>query len=142
MIKIRFRPVTSGVAEGEALVSHVPISFMIGIDPNTGTITEPGHELEGRSIAGKILTFPWAKGSATGAWQYYIAYKRSCAPKGIVNLRAEAAAVVSAIITDTPMLCEPELDVFQHIETGDFVRVNADDGYIEIQKCGERDFGD
>lgn len=132
MITIKAKPVTKGVAEGEALVSRMPISFTGGMDPDTGNIREPGHDLEGKSVAGKILVFPTGKGSTTGSWQFYAAFKRGCAPKGILNLRAEGVVAVSAIITDTPMVHEPELDFLKIIKTGDFVRINADEGYVEI----------
>lgn len=134
MITIKAKPVTKGVAEGEALVSRMAISFTGGMDPATGKIREPGHDLEGKSVAGKILVFPTGKGSTTGSWQFYAAFKRGCAPKGILNLRAEGVVAVSAIITDTPMVHEPELDFLEVIETGDFVRINADEGYVEVFK--------
>ncbi|MBU2498228.1 MAG: DUF126 domain-containing protein [Proteobacteria bacterium] len=138
MIKIAARPVTKGVAEGEAIVSHMPISFTGGMDPETGMIREPGHDLEGRSVAGKILVFPTGKGSTTGSWQFYAAYKRGHAPKGIINVRAEGVVAVSAIITNTPMVHELEKDPLQLIKTGDFVRINADEGFVEIEsKSGD-----
>jgi uncharacterized protein len=134
MITIKAKPVTKGVVEGEAIVSRMPISFTGGMDPDTGNIREPGHDLEGRCVAGKILVFPTGKGSTTGSWQFYAAFKRGCAPKGILNLKAEGVVAVSAIITGTPMVHEPERDFLEIIETGDFVRINADEGYVEIQK--------
>jgi len=134
MMKIEAKPVTRGIAEGEAIISHMPISFMMGIDPDTGIIREPGHELEGQSVAGKILVFPMVKGSATGAWRYYIAFKRGNAPKGIINIKAEAAAAVSAVITETPMVHEPKDDPLEWIDNGDYVIINADQGFIEIEK--------
>ena len=134
MITIKAKPVTKGVAEGEALVSRMPISFTGGMDPDTGNIREPGHDLEGKSVAGKILVFPTGKGSTTGSWQFYAAFKRGCAPKGILNLKAEGVVAVSAIITGTPMVHEPELDFLEIIKTGDFVRINADEGYVEIHR--------
>lgn len=134
MITIKAKPVTKGVAEGVAIVSRMPISFTGGMDPNTGKIREPGHDLEGKSVAGKILVFPTGKGSTTGSWQFYAAFKRGCAPKGILNLRAEGVVAVSAIITDTPMVHEPEVDFLEVIKDGDFVRINADEGYVEIHR--------
>ncbi len=134
MITIKAKPVTKGMAEGEALVSRMPISFTGGMDPDTGKIREPGHDLEGKSVAGKILVFPTGKGSTTGSWQFYAAFKRGCAPRGILNLRAEGVVAVSAIITGTPMLHEPEVDFLEVIKTGDFVRINADEGYVEIHQ--------
>ena len=124
---------TGGVAEGEAIVSRTVISFTGGMDPDTGIIREPGHELEGRSVAGKILVFPTGKGSTTGSWQFYAAYKRGHAPRGIINVKAEGVVAVSAIITETPMVHDLEEDPFEFIEDGDFVRINANEGYIEIR---------
>ena len=132
MMRIKAKPVTGGMAEGEAIVSQMAISFTGGMDPDTGVIREPGHELEGQSVAGKILVFPTGKGSTTGSWQYYAAFKRGNAPKGIINVKAEGVVAVSAIITGTPMIHQLEDDPLECISTGDFVRINADEGYIEI----------
>ena len=45
---------SEGVAEGEALVSHQPIShFMYDIDNDTGIVNMANHELNGESVAGK-----------------------------------------------------------------------------------------
>jgi len=133
MIKIKAKAITGGVAEGEAIVSHMPISFTGGMDPDTGIIREPNHELEGQSVAGKILIFPAGKGSTTGSWQYYAAFKRGNAPKGIINTKSEGVVAVSAIITGTPMVHELDTDPLTIIRSGDFVRINADEGYVEIQ---------
>lgn len=141
MIKIKARSVTSGVVEGEAIVSQMPISFTGGMDPDTGTIREPGHDLEGRSVAGKILVFPTGKGSTTGSWQFYAAFKRGNAPKGIINVKAEGVVAVSAIITDTPMVHELENDPLGLIKTGDFVKINADEGFVEIEGKSDNEKG-
>ena len=134
MRKIKAKPVSSGVAEGEAIVSSMPISFTGGMDPDTGVIREKGHELEGQCVAKKILVFPAGKGSTTGSWQFYAAYKRGNAPKGIINQKAEGVVAVSAIITGTPMVHEPEVNPLECIKTGDFVRINADTGFVEIRE--------
>jgi uncharacterized protein len=133
---IKAKPVTKGTAEGEAIVTRMPISFTGGMDPDSGVIREPGHELEGQSVAGKILVFPTGKGSTTGSWQFYAAFKRGNAPIGIINVKAEGVVAVSAIITGTPMVHEPENDPFQYIETGDLVKIDADKGIVEIEKHG------
>lgn len=133
-MKIHAKTVMSGVAEGEALVSQTAISFTGGMDPETGIIREPGHELEGQSVAGKILVFPAGKGSTTGSWQYYAAFKRGSAPKGIINRKAEGVVAISAIITGTPMVHELEQDPLAVIQTGDFVRIDADNGVVEVEK--------
>lgn len=134
MMKIKGKSITGGIAEGEAIVTRMPISFTGGMDPNSGIIREQGHELEGQSVAGKILVFPIGKGSTTGSWQFYAAYKRGNAPKGILNVKAEGVVAVAAIITDTPMLHQLEKNPLEYINTGDFVRIHADEGYVEVVK--------
>lgn len=132
MMKIKAKTIVKGIASGEAIISRMPISFTGGVDPNTGKVREPGHDLEGKSIAGKILIFPVGKGSTTGSWQYYATYKRGNAPRGIINLQAEGVVAVSAVITGTPMVHRPEQDPFAYIKDGDMVTVNGDEGFIEI----------
>jgi hypothetical protein len=137
MMKIKGKSVTKGMTEGDAIVTRMPISFTGGMDPNSGIIREPNHELEGQSVAGKILVFPAGKGSTTGSWQFYATYKRGNAPKGIINVKAEGVVAVAAIITGTPMMHQLENDPLDCISTGDFVRINADEGYVEVEKKGK-----
>jgi predicted aconitase with swiveling domain len=134
-IKIKAKPVTKGKAKGEAIVTKMPISITGGLNPYTGTIVEKGHDLEGKSIAGKILIFPHGKGSTTGPWQFYIPYKRGNAPKAIINIEAETIVAVSAIITNTPMVHKPEKNPFELIKTGDLVTVDAENGLVEVLKA-------
>jgi hypothetical protein len=134
MIKIRAKTVVPGIAQGKAIVSHTPISFTGGVDPDTGIVREPGHELEGQSIAGKILVFPMGKGSTTGSWQFYAAYKRGNAPAGIINVRAEGVVTVSAVITGTPMVHHLDQNPLQCIKSGDIVTINANEGFVEVKR--------
>ena len=57
------RKIFGGCAEGDALVTSQGISFFGGVDPDSGMVIERGHELEGQSMAGKVLVFPSGKGS-------------------------------------------------------------------------------
>lgn len=136
MIRIKAKKVSPGVVRGVALVTRMPISFTGGVNPDTGVVREPGHELEGQSIAGKILVFPSGKGSTTGSWQFYATYKRGKAPVGIINVKAEGVVAVSALITGTPMVHELEINPFDIIASGDIVTVNGDEGFVEIEKAG------
>ncbi len=134
IIRLKANPITRGRAEGEALVTRMPISITGGLDPYTGKIVERGHELEGQSVAGKILVFPHGKGSTTGPWQYYVAFRKNNAPRAIINVRAEMVVIVSAIITNTPMVHQLEKNPMEIIKTGYFVVVDADNGLVEVIK--------
>jgi predicted aconitase with swiveling domain len=62
-IILKGHKVAKGRARGEALVSKTAISFLGSVNPETGMVVEEGHELNGISIADKILIFPIGKGS-------------------------------------------------------------------------------
>jgi len=123
MIALRGRMIWSGWAKGEALVSNQPISFYGGIDPMTGEIVERGHELEGKSIAGKILVFPYGKGSTVGSYIILRLKKRGMAPKAIVNIRCEPIIAVGAIIAEIPTIDRIDISM---IRNGDLVEVDGE----------------
>ena len=123
MITLKGRAIWRGWARGEALVSNHPISFYGGVDPETGKIIEKGHELEGRSIAGKILTFPYGKGSTVGSYIILRLKRRGIAPKAIVNLRCEPIIAVGAIIAEIPTIDKIDISM---IRDGDLVEVDGE----------------
>jgi len=123
MITLRGRAIWKGWARGEALVSSQPISFYGGVDPETGKIVERGHELEGKSIAGKILAFPYGKGSTVGSYTILRLKRRGVAPKAIVNLRCEPIIAVGAIIAEIPTIDKIDISM---IRDGDLVEVDGE----------------
>ncbi len=101
-MKLRGRVIYEGKARGKALVSSSPMSFYGGVDPNTGEIVERGHELRGRSVKGRVLVFPYGKGSTVGSYVLYRLRKNGVAPCAIVNSRCETIVAVGAIISEIP----------------------------------------
>ena len=101
---LRGRVIVEGHASGPALVSDRPISFLGGVDPETGRIVEPGHPLEGRSVAGRVLVFPTGKGSTVGSYILYRLAKAGLAPAAIVNTESEPIVAVGALIAGIPMI--------------------------------------
>ena len=123
------RCIVAGYAEGEALVTSDAISFMGTVNPKTGVIIERKHEIEGQCLKGKILVFPCSKGSTGGSYMLYDVVKNGVGPKGIVNIEAESVVVIGAIVADLPMV--DKIDISQ-IHTGDYIRLNATEGTVEI----------
>lgn len=104
MEQLKGRIIYKGKAEGEALVTSMPISFYGGVDPNTGIVLEKGHDLEGVSIKDKILVFPQGKGSTVGSYTLYRMKKNNTAPRGLVNKETETIVAVGAIISEIPFV--------------------------------------
>jgi hypothetical protein len=131
-VRIRVRRISGGYAEGEAVVTREPITFLGGVDAKRGVVVEREHELEGRSIAGKILVFPHTKGSTVGSYVIYQMKKLGTAPLAIIAVKADEMLATGAIISDIPLVDSPSEDVLS-IPQGAKLRVNADEGYVEVK---------
>jgi uncharacterized protein len=83
MKTIKGRTISKGLASGEVLISKDAISFLGGINPNTGVCEEPNHTLQGKCISDKILVFPQGKGSTVGSYVMLQLAKNNKAPKEI-----------------------------------------------------------
>jgi len=103
-VEIKCHRVSGGCAEGPALVTRERISFLGNVNPETGVVVDPSHELCGRSIAGAVLIFPGGKGSTVGSYVIYQLRKRGLAPAAMINLRSEPIVAVGAIISDIPLV--------------------------------------
>ena len=128
-MELRGRAILKGVAKGEALATSQPISFYGGVDPDTSIVLEKGHELEGKTVQGKILAFPNGKGSTVGSYTLYRMKKNDTAPAGILNKECETVVAVGAIISEIP--CIDRIDISK-IETGDIVRLEND--MVRVEK--------
>lgn len=124
------RTINPGKARGEAMVSRTPIGFFGGVDPKTGVVIERGHELEGKSIKGKILVFPSGKGSTVGSYVIYGLKKNGVAPVAIVNRETEAIVATGVILSGIP--CVDGIDI-EKIKTGDKLMVDADQARVEFE---------
>jgi len=108
-LKLTGRAIFGGNAEGVALVSSTPMSFYGGVNPDTGEIIEKGHELQGQSVKGRVLVFPYGKGSTVGSYVMYRLAKNQVAPCAIVNSKCETIVAVGAIISEIP--CVDKVDI-------------------------------
>lgn len=135
-MRIEGRVISGGIAEGEVLSTNEAITFLGGVDSETGVVIERGHELEGKSMAGKVLVFPRGKGSTVGSYVIYGLKKKGKAPLAIINLDAEEMVATGAIVADIPMLDSIDNESFKSLKSGVRVLVNAEEGYIEMEDSG------
>lgn len=133
-ITLKGRGIVEGYCKAKALVSTKPISFLGGVDPANGKIIEKNHDLYGECIKDTVLCFTHGHGSTVGSYVLYSLAKRNLAPKAIVNQVSDPVVVVGAIIAGIPMV--DRVDIKQ-IKTGDFVEVDAHNGFVKILKIRE-----
>lgn len=133
-ITLKGRKVSGGQAEGEALVTKQTIGFYGGIDPNTGIVIEKGHELEGQKLTGRVLVFPRGKGSTAGPYVLYSSVRRGNGPVAIINIEADAIIAVGAVMSNIPLIDKLDQNPLEVITSGDKLRINADEGVVEVTK--------
>ena len=131
------RCIVSGVAEGEVVASSQSISFWGGVDPATGLINDPRHELFGQSIAGKVIAFPVGKGSSTGSLMILELARINKAPAAMINIKTEP------ILATGPIVCKHfygkeipvvtlEKSSFDLLKSGQYAKVDADLGLVVV----------
>ena len=127
-MKLKGRTIFKGTTKGEALVTKDSISFYGGVDPETGTVVEQGHELEGQSVTGKILVFPSGKGSTVGSYVLYQMAKTGKGPKGLILKDCEAIVAVGCIIGEIP--CVDQINI-EKINNGMHLTLDAENATVE-----------
>jgi len=130
-MQIKCHRVASGRASGPALVTVQAISFLGNVNPETGVVVDPAHELFGESIAGKVLVFPGGKGSTVGSYVIYQLKKRGLAPVAMINLVSEPIVAVGAVISGIPLVDRVGEEVLR-IKSGTIVEVDADRELVQF----------
>ena len=130
------RKVVGGVTEGEALVTKQAISTWGGVNAVEGIITERRHELNGQSFKDKVLVFPAAKGSSGWSTVAQVIRLSGQSPKAMIIREISSLTGIGAVVMRVPTVTDLNQDPTELIETGDWVKVDADNGVIEITKKG------
>lgn len=73
-----------GTARGTALVLDEALSLWGGMDPATGRVIEPRHPQYGKSLAGRVVVMPGARGSSSSASVLAEAVRAGTAPAAII----------------------------------------------------------
>lgn len=134
-MKLKGHKVAAGKAEGEAIVSPEPFSFLGDISPDTGVCNIKRPELEGQSLIGKIIVCPTGKGSTRGPLTAYRAAKNRVAPAGIICVEAEPVLAAGAIAARIPMIDRCQRNPLEVIRTGDWVKMDGDRGVVEVVRA-------
>ena len=96
---VKCRSLVTGYGSGEILITQQHISFWGGVDPMSGMIIDPRHELFDQSITGKVLAFPYGKGSAAAPLVLLELVKQRTAPAAIINIETDPLLVAGPIIS-------------------------------------------
>jgi predicted aconitase with swiveling domain len=124
--------ISEGVGEGEVIVSKDEIMFYL-VRPETGEVLEKAHDIEGRSVAKKVLVFPGGKGSSVvqsdGLYQLMMHQNQ---PVAMIIQNPETVLVAGAIIMEIPMVDKVDPGFYKTVKDGDRIRVDANSGTITV----------
>jgi len=129
---MRCRTIVGGFGEGPAVVADTRISFWGGFDPITGKIVEVGSPLEGECLEGKVVVFRSTKGSSGSSRMLRLAKITGKFPVAFINTELDELSVLSCVAQRLPLVTDLDCDPFEAIQTGDWVRVDADRGVVQV----------
>jgi len=129
------RTYAKGMAAGRAIVLAEPLSLWGGVDVTTGTIIDHSHPDLGKSIAGRILVMPGAKGSSSSSAILAEAIRRGTAPLGIVLGTPDPILVVGAIVAGSlyGLECPIVVCAIDGIASGNEISIVAERGAAQIE---------
>jgi predicted aconitase with swiveling domain len=117
---------TTGTAEGEALVSEMPLSWAPCSILNDGTITMPDNPVSGQNVKDKIIVYPTVTGSTSGAFGLLFKIKGTRkGPAGIICRNLHTLDLSGALAGDIPSVDGLNKDPIETIKTGDWVKIEA-----------------
>jgi uncharacterized protein len=125
-------PGVGEVVEGEALVSPEGFSARYDLDRTTGVISRESHPLYGRSIAGKVLVCPVAKGGFATSWALLDLKSRGLAPVAMLFSWANPVMVQGAVLAGVALMDQLSPDATRVIQTGDRVRVDPKAARVQV----------
>ncbi len=143
-MRLQGRGLSRGKVEAEAIVTHQPFSISAAFGAALQLRTEEcavwdrSHELYGKDVNGKVLFFPYAIGTTTTSFVLLEAIVRKMGPKAIVCGQGEPLLSAGAVAADIfynmgfPIVDQIRFREHDGIETGVMVRVNGDEGAVQI----------
>ncbi len=131
-MRLSCRGISRGVGRGKVLLSEEPISFLGGVDPSTGDLTD--QAMGRRSVRGRVLAFPRGKGSTVGSYVLMEMRRSGTLPAAIINASAEPIVAAGAIMAGVPMVDRVDLSL---LRDGDECIVDGTRGEVELPEVRE-----
>jgi hypothetical protein len=127
----------AGKAEGQAVVSRRAFTFAHGVDPSSGRVTDIHSDLQGENLRGKILFYPFGKGSTTASAWFLETVRLGNAPAAVVTESVDLSVLIGSLLAKSvyarsiPILCGlPKWHLA--VKTGDRVAVDGSTGEIVV----------
>ncbi len=124
------KTISPGRASGPALITKDRIGLRGFINPERGTFTKAMRGLEGVSFSGAVLIFTRSKGSSGWSVIFDNACRHGNAPAAIINSKLDPFIVLACVLQDIPLVLIDNFTIFDQVQSGDRVTVDADRGEV------------
>jgi predicted aconitase with swiveling domain len=121
-----------GEASGPVLKLAAPISFWGGVDPETGSISDPRHPNHGMCIRGRVLVVPVTVGSSSSSAVMLELLRNGKAPTALLLGNTDAILLLGVVVARE--LGYPTVPVVQLPSTQ--LAVMTDDVEVRITSDG------
>jgi len=121
-----------GSARGEALVSLRAFTFAHGVDPSTGVVTDVRSDVRGMNVKGKILFYPFGKGSTTASSWFLETVRLGNNPAAVVTEAVDLSAVIGSVMARIvygkviPVMSEIPHTDYVGLKSGDKIFLDAE----------------
>lgn len=121
--------IVKGKVQGITLVAKKPMNFLGAVDKKTGKVKDEKHDLFGKSLAEKILVFPYGVGSSVGAYTIYSIKSNKCAPQAMICLKADLTTASGCALANIPLVVASK-DEYDSIKDGAKITLDTENGKI------------
>lgn len=134
--RLRGRGLIGGTVEGAALVSTKAFTFAHGVDPSSGEVTDVRSDIRGSNVRGKVLFYPFGKGSTTASAWFLETVREGNNPAAIVTEGVDLSAVIGSVMArvvygkEVPVVGGIPREAYSKIPSGHRVEVNATLGEV------------
>ena len=138
-VAMKGKGLVMGRVEGEALVSQRAFTFAHGVDPSSGRVTDVRSDIRGSNVKGKVLFYPFGKGSTTASSWFLETVRLGNHPAAIVTEGVDLSAVIGSVMArviyqkEIPIVSGVPRTAYSSIGQGSTVAVDADSGEVRAQ---------
>ena len=136
--RFKGRGLIGGSVSGEALLSRRAFTFAHGVDPSNGEVTDVHSDIRGENVKGKILFYPFGKGSTTASAWFLETARQENVPAAIVTEAVDLSAVIGSTLAKVvygrsiPVASSFPKELYAVLKTGSRVSLDGASGELVV----------
>lgn len=134
--KFNGKSLIGGNVTGEALLSLRAFTFAHGVDPATGNVTDVHSDIKGNNVKGKVLFYPFGKGSTTASAWFLETARLGNLPAAIVTEATDLSVVIGSTLAkilygrSIPILSSFPKEMYSSLKNGTRVSLDGSKGEL------------